>query len=262
MAHEHHHNHTHTHKPEAVKQNGTYNYTLSSYSPLHVEVTIPYILDSDVEITAQNFLTDINPNKEEVTDEWLKDHLDDIDSFDKLYSSVREQLELLNEKFVKDQVRTKCITQLTLLLEQKVPTKEIEAMQQVLLAKQAETLQSQDITKQQYAEANDTTTEDINNALYNYAATLLEQQAALDAFIKHEDIACFDFEVALKLQITEEQVKALASNDVATSALDQIRQDIKRDKAANKAVHDATVSYLEETKEEALAHKAHLEQNM
>ena len=262
MAHEHHHNHTHTHKPEAIKIDGVYNYTLSSYSPLHVEVAIPYILDSDVEITAQNFLADINPNKEEVTDEWLKEHLDDIDSMDKLYESVKEQLILLNEKFVKDQVRTKCITELTLLLEQQVPEKEIEATQQVLLAKQAETLQSQGITKQEYAKANNTTTEDIDNALYNYAATLLEQQAALDALIKHEGIVCFDFEVAMKLQITEEQVKALASNEVANSALDQIRQDIKRDKAANKVVHDASVSYVEETKEEALAHKAHLEQHM
>lgn len=265
MHHDHtHHTHEHHHakKPLPNKIGGSYVYTLSSYGPVEAQVTIPYILDSDVEITANNFLADINPNNEEVNDKWISEHLDDINSLDELYVAVRHQLELLNDKFVEDQKKTQCTEQLSLRLNEMIPEMEIQKAQSLLIAQQEASLQSEGYTREDLAKANNTTIEDIDNALYNYAATTLEQTAALDAYAEHEKLICFDFEIAQQMQITEDQVKALLSNEITKSAAEQVKTDILRGKAANKVVRDAHIDLISETKEEALQHKEFLENNL
>ena len=246
-----------TNKPLPMQVGNEYLFTLTNYEPVEVEVLVPFILDEDVVRATEDVLEDLNPSGEDITDKWIAENVDGVDSLEELHAAVRAELNQLNDQFVEDQKNNACVEELASRLEQQVPANEYQIMRQLLMEDLEHNLEASGMTKEQFAAGLANSPELIDQVVDRQAQSIVEQGAALDAYAKHEKMDVTEDELPLLMGMPKEQANELIAHAKEAGAFDRVKHNALRAKAAQKVFADAQITYNHESEEDAMKRMEH-----
>lgn len=114
-------------KPEPLFIDGHYHYTLSSYEPVEVTLTIPHLTDEEVGYGIAGIVAERGWNDDDLpTDAWIAENVEGINTLAELQQAVREELEQINARYVESTKAGLCAEELARRVEQRIPTESIE----------------------------------------------------------------------------------------------------------------------------------------
>lgn len=121
-------------KPEPLVIDRHYRYTLSSYEPVSITVTVPHLTDDEVAFGVAGVLGESGLADGEIaSDAWVREHVSGVSSIDELRQAVRAQLEALNSRYADASKPALCAEKLATRLEQDVPASAVAEVRATLL---------------------------------------------------------------------------------------------------------------------------------
>lgn len=121
-------------KPEPLVIDRHYRYTLSSYEPVSITVTVPRLTDDEVAYGVAGVLAESGLADGEIaSDAWVREHVSGVSSVDELRQAVRAQLEALNSRYADASKPALCAEQLATRLEQDVPASAVAEVRAALI---------------------------------------------------------------------------------------------------------------------------------
>ena len=114
-------------KPEPLFIDGHYHYTLSSYEPVEVTLTVPHLTDEEVGYGIAGIVAERGWNDDDLpTDAWIAENVEGINTLAELQQAVREELEQINARYVESTKAGLCAKELARRVEQRIPAESIE----------------------------------------------------------------------------------------------------------------------------------------
>ena len=248
-------------KPLPMQIGDRYLYTLSSYEPVEVEVTVPYITDLDVDMAIEGIIAQAGGTKEDINDQWIAEKLNGVESVEQLKEEIYAQLKDMQSHFVEEEKQTEAVSKLAGRLQQQVPAGDIAVMRNNLQNAFEQQLKRDGITKEQFEQTLDNSGDFMDMVLGSQAKQICEQGAALDAYVSEKKIEIEDSEIPAMLGMPGEAGAEVLEQARKAGDFDYLKQQALRTKAARIVVAEATCSYHHETKEEAEARIAKYEED-
>lgn len=211
-------------KPEPLVIDGRYRYTLSSYEPVSITVTVPHLTDDEVAYGVAGVLAESGLADGEIaSDAWVREHVSGASSADELRQAVRTQLEALNSRYADVSKPAFCAEQLATRLEQDVPASAVAEVRAALM----------DDLKAQVGQAG------------------ISLDAALDAMADKLGITVDETELPGLLGLSPKATQELVAQARAHGGLDQVLRHARRKKASDSVVSACSCTYRHESAEEA-----------
>lgn len=241
-------------KPEPLFIDGRYRYTLSSYEPAEVTVTIPYVSDDDVSLGVAGVLRECGwQGAGEPDDAWVGANVQGASSPDDLRATVRAELARMNESYAEASKASECAGELAGRLEQSVPAAVVARLREsILQGLEAQTQQAglslSDALAGMGVEAGS-----LDAMLDEQARDEAEREAALDAYAQHKGLAVDETELPSLLGLSPKDARALIADARAHGQLDDVLAHALRVKASGMVVAECRCTYAHETPEHAAA---------
>lgn len=239
-------------KPEPLKIGNRYHYTLSSYEPVSVTITVPTVTDTDVEFALESIAHDRGTTGDKIDDAWVKENLGD-GTVEDLKKQLRAQLEHMNSQYAEESKAPLAARELALRLNQSVPMDEIAKYRSQLQQSMAFEAAQQGIDLNHYLAQLGVNQASMDAMLDDRAAQTAGEQAALSAYAEEKKLKVVEDELPRLLQLTKDDAEKVVEQARGLGQLDDLMADALNIKAANVAASEATCTYAHETPEEAKA---------
>jgi FKBP-type peptidyl-prolyl cis-trans isomerase (trigger factor) len=239
-------------KPAPLKIGTTYYYTLSSYDPVAITVTVPQVTDADVDFTLEGILQEKGQTLDTVTDAWVAENIEGVKTLAQAKDVMRAQLEHMNSDYAEQSKPGLCSTELAKRLVQAVPAEEIARFKDQLEQSMAYDAMSQGIALDDYLAQMGISRAQFDGLLSERAKEGVEQQAALSAYASEKKLKIDDSEIPTFLQIPQDQADELIKQAKAAGQLDMLRQECLNMKAANVVTSECSCTYVRETEDDAM----------
>ncbi len=243
-------------KPQPMKVGDSYVYTLSSYEPVEATIRVPLIDDEEVRMGARALLAQAGQNLDDVSDEWISENMSGVKNKEELFKAIREQLTHLNEDFKREQKANACMVELIGRLEQSVATDTIEELYVALRQDYLNQLANEGMTEQEVLDSLEGGQEIVENTLKQEAKDIASYDAALDAYIKHNNMTLDVGELPKILNQTPEQVDTMLNAAKEAGVYDKVLGNALRAKALYQLLDEMKVTYDYETEEQAKERRA------
>lgn len=237
-------------KPEPLKIGTHYHYTLSSYEPVSITITVPTVTDADVEFALESIAHEHGTSGDKVDDAWVQENLG-APSLDALKKSLHSQLEHMNSQYAEESKAPLAARELALRLNQSVPVDEIAKYRNQLQQSMAFEAAQQGIDLSHYLAQLGVNQASMDAMLDDRAAQTAGEQAALSAYAEEKKLKVVEDELPRLLQLTKEDAEKVVEQARGLGQLDDLMSDARNVKAANVAASEATCTYAHETPEEA-----------
>lgn len=239
-------------KPAPMQVGNRYLYSLNSYDPIELELFVPYVSDYEVDLTCASIIGQVHTEGEEITDAWIAEHIEGVETLEEFHAKVRQDLAQMNAVHLEEQKQGLALGILAERLVQAVPDSEVNLMLNALKGN----MMQQGITEEQLAASFGGSLEMANQMLRGQAMMACEQRAALDAFATHLELEVDEEDMPALLGLEEEEATNFIAQAKLAGTLDQLKQNLLRNSAAQVVIENAHVNYVHETKEEAEARLA------
>ena len=232
-------------KPEPLVIGGRAHYTLTSYEPVSVEVTVHDITDEDVEQAIRAAIIQMGGGPERLSDDaWIRDHFEGVHSASELRPAMREELEEMNEEIVDRQLATACAAALAERLTQSVASEQVAQVRQDIEQTFVMTLQQQGLSLDAFLAQTGGNKAQMDAMFDAQARETAAQEAAVDAWAEKNGIAVSDDEIPEVLGIPQDQAKLMMDSLAAAGQLEKFRRTAVRSKAMNMILDECTCSFV------------------
>lgn len=250
-------------KPEPLFIDGHYHYTLSSYEPVEVTLTIPHLTDEEVGYGIAGIVAERGWNDGDLpTDAWIAENVEGINTLAELQQAVREELEQINARYVESTKAGLCAEELARRVEQRIPTESIErARDTVRQGFEMQAMQS-GVDLAQLLAASGMSEHDFEHAVSEEAQALAEQDAALDAIVDEYAIYVDETELPGILGMSPKDAKALIEETRKHGDYEDMMAFARRRRALESVVRDASFAEEHETAEQAARRVAEMRAQM
>lgn len=250
-------------KPEPLFIDGHYHYTLSSYKPVEVTLTIPHLTDEEVGYGIAGIVAERGWNDDDLpTDAWIAENVEGINTLAELQQAVREELEQINARYVESTKAGLCAEELARRVEQRIPTESIErARDTVRQGFEMQAMQN-GVDLAQLLAASGMSEHDFERAVSEEAQALAEQDAALDAIVDEYAIYVDETELPGILGMSPKDAKALIEETRKHGDYEDMMAFARRRRALESVIHDASFAEEHETAEQAARRVAEMRAQM
>lgn len=250
-------------KPEPLFIDGHYHYTLSSYEPVEVTLTIPHLTDEEVGYGIAGIVAERGWNDDDLpTDAWIAENVEGINTLAELQQAVREELEQINARYVESTKAGLCAEELARRVEQRIPTESIErARDTVRQGFEMQAMQN-GVDLAQLLAASGMSEHDFERAVSEEAQALAEQDAALDAIVDEYAIYVDETELPGILGMSPKDAKALIEETRKHGDYEDMMAFARRRRALESVIHDASFAEEHETAEQAARRVAEMRAQM
>lgn len=240
-------------KPAPLKIGDRYHYTLSSYDPVSITVTVPTVTDTDVEFALESVAREHGTTGTAIDDAWVAANLEGVETVDQLKAALRNQLEAMNSAYAEQSKAPLCAEQLALRLSQSVPLDEIARYRDQLQQAMRLDAMQQGVDPDQYFAQMGIDQAALDAMFDDRAAQMAGQQAALSAYAAEKKLSVSDDEIPALLGLTREDGQKVIDQARGAGQLEDLRADALNMKAANVVASECTCNYAHETPTEAQA---------
>lgn len=250
-------------KPEPLFIDGHYHYTLSSYEPVEVTLTIPHLTDEEVGYGIAGIVAERGWNDDDLpTDAWIAENVEGINTLAELQQAVREELEQINARYVESTKAGLCAEELARRVEQRIPAESIErARDTVRQGFEMQAMQN-GVDLAQLLAASGMSEHDFEHAVSEEAQALAEQDAALDAIVDEYAIYVDETELPGILGMSPKDAKALIEETRKHGDYEDMMAFARRRRALESVIHDASFAEEHETAEQAARRVAEMRAQM
>lgn len=232
-------------KPEPLVIGGHAHYTLTSYEPVSVEVTVHDITDEDVEQAIRAAIVQMGGGPERLSDDaWIRDHFEGVHSASELRPAMRKELEAMNEEIVDRQLATACATELAKRLVQNVASEQVAQVRQDIEQTFVMTLRQQGLSLDAFLAQSGGNKAQLDAMFDAQARETAAQEAAVDAWAEKKGIAVSDDELPEVLGIPQDQAKSMMDGLAAAGQLEKLRRTAVRYKAMETIVDECERSFV------------------
>lgn len=239
-------------KPEPLFIEGHYHFTLSSYDPVQITITVPHVSEREVEAELNGALRSRGHAGEDApSDEWVAEHFEGIESLSALRDAIRTEQEHMNQAYSEFSKASLCATELAKRLEQSVPAQLVQAASDSLIQGYQQYTQQQGLPLEAVLSGMGMSPEEFQAMLANQAIELATQEAALDAFADEYAIVADESELPGVLEVSPTMAKQIIEDARAHNALDDLLRVAVRTKVRNILAAEAEVTYEHESAEDA-----------
>lgn len=239
-------------KPEPLFIEGHYHFTLSSYDPVRITITVPHVSEREVEAGLNGALRSRGHAGEEApSDEWVAEHFEGIESLSALRDAIRAEQERMNQAYAEFSKASLCATELAKRLEQSVPAQLVQTASDSLIQGYQQYTQQQGLPLEAVLSGMGMSPEEFQAMLVNQAIELATQEAALDAFADEYAIVADESELPGVLEVSPTMAKQIIEDARAHNALDDLMRVAVRTKVRNILATEAEVTYEHESAEDA-----------
>ena len=237
-------------KPEPIRLGNRYLYTLTSYEPVKIEVSVERTSDAEIDLTLESLAADGGIEVDALTDEWAREHTG-APSLDELKASLARERDRAVASRTEEARFTAAVTELATRLGQKVPEDEVARYRAMLLRSNELDAGALGLSLDDLLQRLGTSRAEFDRTLEEQALVEAEREAALSAFASER-----------KLTVDESEIPYLVGQDPAHGAayLEQMKQQGALEglrfqclltKAARAVAAEATCVYVQESPEEA-----------
>lgn len=250
-------------KPEPLFIDGHYHYTLSSYEPVEVTLTIPHLTDEEVGYGIAGIVAERGWNDDDLpTDAWIAENVEGINTLAELQQAVREELEQINARYVESTKAGLCAEELARRVEQRIPAESIErARDTVRQGFEMQAMQN-GVDLAQLLAASGMSEHDFEHAVSEEAQALAEQDAALDAIVDEYAIYVDETELPGILGMSPKDAKALIEETRKHGDYEDMMAFARRRRALESVIRDASFAEEHETAEQAARRVAEMRAQM
>ena len=247
-------------KPAPMMVNGRPIYTLTSYDPVSVEVTVPKTTDEEVELMMGQVLAQHGADPQKLLDAaWIAQEFPGAQSADDLRQAIRMQLEDMSSQNAEQEKPQRCAEELAKRLCQSVPASEVAIVKQDMMAQFEQEARQSGPGYDEFLAANRIAVEQL---FEEQAKAVAEQDAALDAFARNAKLEVDTSEYPQLLGIPANQLDPLLEQLRAAGQMASIQEAALRAKAMRVLVSQCKCTYHHETDEEAAERVAQLREMM
>ena len=239
-------------KPEPLFIEGHYHFTLSSYDPVQITITVPHVSEREVEAELNGALRSRGHAGEDApSDKWVAEHFEGIESLSALRDAIRAEQEHMNQAYSEFSKASLCATELAKRLEQSVPAQLVQTASDSLIQGYQQYTQQQGLPLEAVLSGMGMSPEEFQAMLANQAIELATQEAALDAFADEYAIVADESELPGVLEVSPTMAKQIIEDARAHNALDDLMRVAVRTKVRNILATEAEVTYEHESAEDA-----------
>lgn len=226
-------------------------YTLTSYDPVEVEVTIPAVSDEDVQMGLQMTLLDMGGTMADLDDPaWVAEHFDGLQSKQQVLDALRQQLLAMNTAMAEQQKMSACVTELAKRLCQSVPPQHIERIRQTMRMRFTQQLQQEGTTPAEFMARSGATPEQLDAMIEQQTMEIAQGDAALSAVAHERKIKVDESEYGKYLGFSDEESATMIEQARKDGMLEQMHEAALRGKALQVVVAECSCTYQHETPEQ------------
>ncbi|MEY8437759.1 hypothetical protein AAK967_08485 [Atopobiaceae bacterium 24-176] len=240
-------------KPAPLKIGGRYHYTLSSYDPVTITVTVPTVTDTDIEFALESVAREHGATGADVNDAWVAANLEGLSTVDELKSALRSQLDHMNSHYAEESKAPLCASELAKRLNQQVPMDEIARYRDQLQQAMRYDAIQQGVDPDQYFAQMGIDQAALDAMFDDRAAQTAGEQAALSAYAAEKKLKVADEEIAGLLGLSPADGEKVIEQARGMGQLEDLRANALNMKAANVVVSECTCTYAHETPAQAEA---------
>ena len=233
-------------KPLPMQIGNTYYYTLSSYDPVDIEVTVMNVTDADIDFAFSSLVVEHKGDPNTVDDAWSKEHFDGL-TLAELRSALRQQLEQAASERAEQEKAIRCTEVLAQRLQQSVPQNVLRSYESNLSYLATEELRQAGSSIDEPSKLD----EDLMQGIQIQARALAERDAALDAYANKKKLTLDDSEIAGLMYLSQEDYQELIEKLPSQNDMQYIRESALREKVRRVLVAECKCNYHHETAEEA-----------
>lgn len=250
-------------KPEPLFIDGHYHYTLSSYEPVEVTLTIPHLTDEEVGYGIAGILAERGWNEGTLpTDAWVAENIEGPNTYAELKQAVRQELEEINDRYVESTKSGLCAEELAKRVEQSIPTAVIaQAHDTVRQTFEMQAMQN-GMALPQLLAASGMSEHDFEHYVDSEAVALAHEDAALDAIVDEYAIYVGETELPAILGMSPKDTKAIIDETRKRGEYESMMAFAKRRRALESVIRDATYTEVHETAEQAARRVAEMRAQM
>lgn len=250
-------------KPEPLFIDGHYQYTLSSYEPVEVTLTIPHLTDEEVGYGIAGIVAERGWNDDDLpTDAWIAENVEGINTLAELQQAVREELEQINARYVESTKAGLCAEELARRVEQRIPAESIERARDTVRQSFEMQAMQNGVDLAQLLAASGMSEHDFEHAVSEEAQALAEQDAALDAIVDEYAIYVDETELPGILGMSPKDAKALIEETRRHGDYEDMMAFARRRRALESVIRDASFAEEHETAEQAARRVAEMRAQM
>ena len=226
-------------KPEPLVIGGHYRYTLSSYEPVSITVTVPHLTDDEVAFGVAGVLGESGlADGETASDAWVRE-------------AVRAQLEALNSRYADASKPALCAEKLATRLEQDVPASAVAEVRATLMDDLKAQVGQAGISLDDALAGMGVPAGTLESMLDGQARAESEKDAALDAMADKLGITVDETELPGLLGFSPKATQELVAQARAHGGLGPVLRHARRKKASDAVVGACSCTYRHESAEEA-----------
>lgn len=240
-------------KPEPLQIGNRFHYTLSSYEPVTVELTVPLVTNEDVEMALAGMVAEQGAKPEDLTPEWIREHFKGAESLDDLREAIRRQLTDLNSRLVEEEKPNRCAAELAKRLRQSVPASEVADTRRALEAQLEQQIAQEGASLDMFLAQTGMSRSSLDALLDQEAVEAAEQTAAMDAYVEEKGLKISDSEIPAFLGLDPSEGQELLDEAAAHGQMDELRHVALRTKAMRVIAAESSCEYHHETPDEAKA---------
>lgn len=239
-------------KPEAPLVGGRRRYTLSSYEPVAITVTVPLVSADEVELGLAALLRDCGwTGAGTPTDAWVRAHVSGFSSLEDLRDEARAQLTDAAKQYADHSRRGLCLDELASRLGQSVPEAEIAQARRSLLESLESQTERSGLTLADALRGMGVDRASLDSMLDAQAQAEVEHEAALDAYADDTGLRVDETELPARLCLSPVETQRLIRESRANGTLGDVMRHALRAKAEDHIVSTCVCTYRQESPEES-----------
>ncbi len=237
-------------KPEPIRLGNRYLYTLSSYEPVKVEVTVEQASDAEIELTLESLAVDSGVDVAGLTDEWAREHTG-APSLDELKASLARERDRAVANHAEEARHAATVDELAKRLAQRVPDDEVARYRAMLLRSNELEAGSLGLALDDLLLRLGTSRAEFDRTLDEQALAEAEREAALSAFASERALSVDESEIPYLVGSDPVRGAAYLEQMKRQGALEGLRFQCLLTKAARVVAAEAACVYVAESPEDA-----------
>ena len=227
-------------------------YTLTSYDPVEVELTIPSVTDEDVELGLKMTLLDMQGTEKDLDDSaWVAEHFDGLTTKQQVLDAMRQQLTAMNTAMAEQQKMGACADELAKRLCQSIPPQHLARIRETMRMRFIQQLQEQGTTPDEFMRKSGASMEQVDAMIEEQTMSIANADAALSAFAHERKLKVDESEYGRYLGFSDEELPQVIEQARKDGMLDEMKEAALRGKALQTVVAECSCTYKHETPAQA-----------
>ena len=238
-------------KPQPIRLGDRYLYTLTSYAPVEVEVTMELVTEEDIDLTLESLADEAGVALADVDDEWVRTHAVGAGTVAELRERIREDRLQQARRLAERDKQERASEALAERLGQALPADEVARYRAMLLRSNELDAGRMGLALDDLLARSGLSRSAFDATLDQEAEVMASREAAFSAFASERKLKVDDSEIPFLLGLSAAETRELLESARRSGGFEDLRRQCLITKASHVVATECTCTYREETPEEA-----------